>query len=772
MWQPYDGFEGKVRTTFADSESWWPPRRRHRDGNPNVVIIIVDDLGYSDLGCYGSEIDTPNIDRLAAEGLRYTNFHVTPLCSPTRASLMTGCESHSVGFGFVANIDPGFPGYTSELPVGQPTMAEVFRDNGYATMAVGKWHLCRESDMHEGGDKHSWPLQRGFDQYYGFLEALTNFHHPHRMYRGNAVVDVDRVPDGYYLTDDLTDEAICMIAAQKAADPAQPFFMYFAHGAVHAPLHAKAEDMAKYCGRYEMGWDELRRRRYERQMELGLVDATTGLAPRNTEVPEEVQAWDELSAKEQELFARYVECYAAMVDNVDQNVGRLMRALEDLDELDNTLIVFMSDNGASREGQRYGTTNYFGRTATNVPVVGTKAVNNVDADHARMDEIGGPTTWPHYPRGWAMASNTPFRLYKMSAFAGGHQVACIARWPERIKDAGAFRRQYVHVTDLLDTFAELFGFTIPDGRMGLPAVPRVGSSFVATIDDAGAPSTHDESFIEVIGHRAFYRQDWEVVTWHPASARYGDEEWQLFHLAEDPTQLRDLANQQPEKLAELAAAWEQAARTNQTYPLFDGTGLSRAIRPPDADKFKEPVTILRGTPSLERYRSARLIHDGSFRVTVALGDAGLAPSEEGVLLAHGGQEGGYVLYIEDGRLVFAQNVDQVMQELAIDAPMGARAIVLDVDAPGGKCWNVTLSADGHALASREGFFQYGSFLPFEGIDVGLDRRSPVSWPLYQRHGCFAFTGDLRFARYEPGVDSPDAPHARIEEMRAMAQKYE
>jgi arylsulfatase A-like enzyme len=771
----YDGFQGTVGTTFSDSTSWWPPRPSARPGNPNVLMIVIDDLGFSDLGCYGSEIPTPNIDRIANEGLRYTNFHVTPLCSPTRASLLTGCESHSVGFGVVANFDPGFPGYASELPESQPTMAEVFRDHGYSTMAVGKWHLCKDSDLHEAANKHSWPLQRGFDQYYGFLEALTNFHHPHRLYRGNDQIDMDRVPDGYYLTDDLTDQAIRMINAQKAAQPDQPFFMYLAHGAMHAPLHVKRADRDRYRGKYDMGWDELRRRRYERQIELGVIDSSVGLAPRNTERPEDVTPWDELSDKEQRLASRYMECYAAMLDNLDANTGRLLQHLEQMGQLDDTLILLFSDNGASREGHALGTTSYFGRQAP-MPTIGSKPVDTLDEDLERIDEIGDATTWPHYPRGWAMAGNTPFRLYKMTAFAGGHQVAFITRWPARLRDAGAFRRQFVHVTDVLETFAEEFGFVIPDERHGQPAVARVGSSFSATFADADAPSTHDENFIEMIGHRSFYRDGWEVVTWHPPTARYSDDEWQLYHVAEDPTQLHDLALTHPEKKQELADAWEHAARNNQTYPLNDGTGLNAVIRPPDLARLRQPTTIFAGTPTLERFRSAQLIYDHSFTITVRFGEPGLRVDDEGVLLAHGGQEGGYILFVENGQLIFGQLTIPKLRTISAPAPFGATAITVQVDAQGAKKWNVSVlvgeGLDGPELMSGADFSAYSSFLPFEGIDVGIDRRSPVSWDLYQRRGPFPFTGPLRSVRYELGAPNPRARFLRLDELREMALKYD
>jgi len=770
MSQPYDGFRGKVGRTFASSEPWWPERPGARADAPNVIVMIVDDMGYADLGCFGSEIPTPNLDALAGSGLRYTNFHSTPLCSPTRAELLTGCQSHSVGMGFVANADPGFPGYTGELPRNQPTMAEAFRDAGYATMAIGKWHLCRDADYHEAADKHSWPLQRGFEQYYGFLEALTNFHHPHRMYRGNDVVDTDRYPEGYYLTDDLTDEAMRMIRGCKSADAAKPFFMYFAHGAVHAPLHAKAVDMAKHRGRYAAGWDAMRQARFERQKALGIVRQGTRLAPRNTEHMEDVRAWDDLSPAEQTLFARYMEAYAAMVDNLDQNVGRLRSLLRDLGQEDNTIFLFLSDNGGSREGMDRGTTSYFGGwNPTRSHLIADDAVAE---DLARIAEIGGPTTWPHYPRGWAMVSNTPFRLYKMTAHAGGHRVPFIVSWPAGIRARGELRHQYVQVTDILPTLAELVGFTVPDSRNGESAVPRIGSSFAPSLADPNSPATHRETLIEVVGHRMFYRDGWEISTFHLPKSGYRDTEWQLYHVDEDPTQLEDLAGRFPDKVRELAAAWEEAAHRFQVLPLYDGMGINRLQRPPEYDRFATPVTLLAGTPTLERFRSSQLIQDRGFRIEVRFGAQGLREQDEGVLLAHGGQEGGYVVYVEAGRLVFAQNVDSHMQQIACPVPAGAASIAVDVTAAENRVWQVALSSEGEVLARGDGFRQFIGFLPFEGIDVGVDRRSPVSWALYQRRGPFPFSGVLASVRYAPGPLSPHAPRLQIEELRRQALKYE
>ncbi|SVC73875.1 uncharacterized protein METZ01_LOCUS326729, partial [marine metagenome] len=331
--------------------------------------------------------------------------------------------THQAGMGYVANADPGFPGYASELPRHQPSLAEVLQANGYATMAVGKWHLCRDTDLSEAGDKHSWPLQRGFDQYYGFLEALTNFHHPHRLYEGNSVVQTDQYPDGYYLTDDLTERAVRMIREVRQNDPVKPFFLYYSHGAVHAPLHAKANDIARHRGNYDKGWDRLREERLACQIELGIVPEGTVLPPRNSEPGEDVKEWDSLPEIERKVMARYMEVYAAMVESIDQSVAAIRDTLEDLGELDNTIFIFTSDNGASREGQERGSTSYFTTSGGVSATITEETLANIDA-------IGGPTTWPHYPRGWAMACNTPFRLYKMMTYRGGHSVPFVCSWPD------------------------------------------------------------------------------------------------------------------------------------------------------------------------------------------------------------------------------------------------------------------------------------------------------------------------------------------------------
>ena len=456
-------------------------------GAPNVVIVLCDDLGFSDVGCYGSEIPTPALDRLAQQGLRFTDYHSTPLCSPSRAALLTGMNHHAAGVGNLAGADHGFPGYRGRIAKDVLTAAELFRTNGYRTLMVGKWHLSIVDDHSDAGARDHWPLQRGFDRFYGFMESgLTNLHHPNMLHEDNHAVDVDRYPDGYYFTDDITDQAIRMIRGIKDADPTQPFFLYMAHGAVHAPLMAKPEDIARHRGRYEEGWDQIRAARFARQKEVGVVPDGVQLPERNSERGYDSPAWDDLTDAERQLFARHMEVYAGMVDNVDQNFGRLRAALSELGILDDTIIIFTSDNGGSREGGRQGTTEYYRTVAAVAREMGE--FDNAALDHQRLDLLGGPRVMGHYPWGWGMVSNTPFRLHKGTTFAGGHHVSFILSWPGRITDGGTVRAQYTHISDVLPTLVDLAGLSVPSVLGGQPLRPMTGLSFAPVVFDPAAPA--------------------------------------------------------------------------------------------------------------------------------------------------------------------------------------------------------------------------------------------------------------------------------------------
>lgn len=762
-----------IGTTMAASEPHWPDRPVAPPGAPNVVVVLVDDVGYADLGCQGSEIPTPNLDRLATEGQQFTNFHSAPMCSPTRAALLTGLSPHRAGVGHVAQDDPGFPGYRAELADDVPTMAEALRDAGWATFGVGKWHLCRDADTSSAGPMHSWPLQRGFERYYGILEGFTNLHHPHQLVSDNSHLDIDTYPEGYHLTDDLTHTAITMVRQRHAVRPDQPFFLYLAHPAAHAPLHARSEDIAEFAGIYDVGWDEVRAARHARQIELGVIDEGTPLPPRNTEEGDDVVAWESLDADQRRLFATYMAAYAAMVTHLDRSVGELRAALEALGVWDNTILVFMSDNGASREGETNGTTNYYNHLGVQV---GAQDIG-IAADLDRIDLVGGPRTMAHYPRGWAMACNTPFRLYKRNTHAGGHQVPCIIRIGDSVGrragiDAPAgLRHQYAHCVDLWPTIAALAGVALPSERAGRPAPEPDGVPLVAVLDDPAHPEVHTEQIYELAGHRGLYREGWEVVTRHQGPSGFDDGQWELYHLAADPTETNNLAADEPARVAELAARWDELARAGQVYPLDEGSMWRWIARRPDDAVHDQPLVLFPGTPSLDHWRSTRVLFHRTCDVTIELdhrwGDAG-------VLVAHGDQGGGYLVWVEDGRVLAAHN-DGGGHLVELDGgPLsdGPLTVGLRIEAPGGWRTNLALSVGGEERARVDDLPMLFPMAPFEGISVGRDPRSPVHWALHERHGSYHFSGRLLRVTYTPGNRAPDHPESFLELTRKIGMAYE
>lgn len=733
----YDRFPGRIGRTVRDSQRAWPRERRAPEGSPNIVVVLVDDMGYSDTGPFGSEIPTPNIDALAARGLTLTNYHTTPVCSPARAAILTGLNPHRAGYGSVANADPGFPGLRMEIDDDVATLPEILRGHGYATFGVGKWHLTRETLMHDGASKHTWPLQRGFDRYYGTLEALNSFFHPNRLIRDNSPLDVAELPEDYYLTDDLTDQALAMIASLRAGDARRPFFLYFAHHAMHGPLGAKASDIARFRGRYAAGWDELRVARHRRQVELGIVGPDVELPVRNGEPGFDVPAWDSLPEEDRDLYARYMEVYAAMVHSIDESVGRLTARLEALGELDNTIVVFASDNGGTAEGGPEGTRSYFSRF---VRIAGLP--QDWKADVAiDPDLLGGPRTMVHYPRGWGMVSNTPFRFYKGQTFAGGVRVPMIVSWPKGLSARG-IRRGYQYVTDVLPTLLDLAGLEHPGTRNGAPAKTIDGFSFKPVLAD-DAPSTHAEQYAEFGGNRGYYRDGWKLLTNHAPGTPFDDGEWQLFDMRTDPTEIHDVSAEHPDVVADLAAAWERAAWENTVFPL--GAARAGGHRPDDLSR---PLTILPGTPKLERVRSNRLIALRSFTVTI---DVDHPAGAEGVLVAHGDQGGGYAVYVEDGRLRLAYNEYGMLREADCGPmPVGRHQVVLSVRWQPEFHVDADLAVDGGVAGGLTGLWMLVGMAPFSGIDVGINRGGPVHWGIHERHGSFPYSGGLLSATWTPG----------------------
>lgn len=717
---------------------------------PNVVVVLVDDMGFSDIGPYGSEIPTPVLDELAAGGIRHRNFHSAPICTPTRAALLTGLNPHRAGFGRVASFDPGFPGYSMEFPASAPTIASLLRDVGYATFAVGKWHLTRELEQSAAGSRHGWPLQVGFDRFYGFLDGFTNFFHPHQLVEDNHHLDIPSFPEGYYLTDDLTERSVGMIRELRAADPDKPFFLYLAHGAVHAPLQAPPGDIEPFRGRYDVGWDEIRTQRFQRQKDLGIVPTDVELPPMGDEDGEHVVPWESLPEGLRSIAARHMEVYAAMVATVDRSVGQLRSALEELGEWENTLFVFLSDNGASSDLGTSGTTRYMLGHGMPVP-------DDPELDQERLEMFGGPRLFSHYPRGWAYAGNTPFRLYKRNTHAGGHTVPMIVHWPDGGVPPGGIRSGYAHVVDLLPTVLGLVSPT-PVELAGLD-----GTSFAETIFDGQAPSTRDEQIYESHGNRGLRSGGWDLVAEHAGAIPFSDDEWRLYEGDADPTQAKDLSAMKPDLVVELSRRWDALAVEGEVFPLEDRTGVFFHQRPSEHRPTK-PALFLPGIPTVERIRSRDLIWNRSFRIEAAVE---LDGGDQGVIVSHGDQGAGYVVFVEGGTLRMRLNVGGVME--AIDAgrlDAGPVLVGVEVRCPVVDRWDVSISVDGAVRAHREGLWmRTGLMTPLHGIDVGLTRGSPVCWELHERHGTFPFTGTLRSVRFIPGDYAADAPQLRVEEFR-------
>jgi len=646
--EPHE-FKGKIGRDWRDSEPWWPEPVRPPDGAPNVVLIVLDDVGFAQLGCYGSDIETPHIDRLAAGGLRYSRFHTTALCSPTRACLLTGRNHHSVGMGRITDLARGFPGYSGRIPKSAGFMSEILRDRGYATYAIGKWHLTPDDEAHLAASRARWPLGRGFERFYGWFHGETHQFAPELVHDNHFIEPPGTYEDGYHVTEDLADRAIECITDLRAVDPDKPFFLYFCTGACHSPHQAPQEWIERYRGRFDEGWDVWREQTYRRQLALGIIPPHAELSPRAPWIP----AWDSLSPDERRLAARFMECFAGFLSHTDHQIGRLIGFLESMGELDDTLVILVSDNGASSEGGPHGSINDV-RLWNMMPA-------NVDEMLERIDELGGPTVHNNYPWGWTCAGNTPFRRWKREVHEGGIADPCIVHWPRRVTRAGEIRTQFTHAIDVLPTVLEVSGIEPPAEIDGVPQRPLEGTSFAYTFDDADAPERHDTQYFEMLGSRAIYHRGWKAVTFKPIGRMYTDEDpdkpfdddrWELYHVAHDFSECHDLADEHPDKLAELRQLWWREAERFNVLPLDNRPGAAILEPPPTGLR---PRTRFEYRPGGGMVPEAVAV-DVKRRSHTITAEVEIPPNgAEGVLLAMGGILGGYTLFVQDGRLQYVHN---------------------------------------------------------------------------------------------------------------------
>lgn len=646
------GAAPEVALSFADSHPAYQAPRRAPAGAPNIVAIILDDVGFSDLACYGSEIPTPHFDALAASGLRYANFRTTAMCSPTRAAFQTGLNHHSAGMGWLADIDSGYPGYRGDLTHEAATIAETLRDAGWNTLHVGKWHLNNNSTTGATGPYDNWPTSRGYERAYWFQGHSTDYFRPGELFDGVTPVEAPDVAD-YYVTDDLTERAITYIATQRAMAPEKPFFLTLAYSGAHSPLQVRGRDRNRHKGKYDSGWDVVRAARLERQRKMGLVPETTVLPPLSFGA----DPWAGLSAQQKKLYARYMEVYAGIISCLDDNVGRLVTALERLGVRENTLILVFSDNGGSAEGSPTGTPNIFA-TAFMRPVPLEQAL-------ALYDVMGEDATFPHYPMGWACASNTPFRKYKQYVHLGGVADPLIVNWPARITDHGAIRRQFVHVVDLLPTLLEAAGVQRPAAYRGRAQKPLEGASVFATFGSANVP-TRTEQYYELGGTRSYESGTWRLTAEHERGGDFARDHWALYDLSREINELTDVSTQHPDIAGALREKWNQAAARYSVLPLDDRALIVKMVE----DRRR------RGTrPYWDIYPPVeRMAHDVAplvcgFDHAIDVDLERQAGHGNGVLIAGGSKHAGYVLYILQDQLVYETSLVPWVERIVAPAKL-------------------------------------------------------------------------------------------------------
>jgi arylsulfatase A-like enzyme len=752
-YKPGTAFNGVIGRTFDTSEPAWPEPKRAKEGAPNVLFIVLDDTGFGQLGCYGSPIQTPNLDALAANGLRYNNMHTTALCSPTRSCILTGRNHHSNAMACITEASTGYPGGNGYIPHENGFLSEILLEQGYNTYAVGKWHLTPADQISAAGPYDRWPLGRGFERYYGFLGGDTHQYYPDLTYDNHRVEPEKTPEEGYHLTEDLVDKAIGFIADSKQVAPNKPFFMYFCTGAMHAPHHVPKEWADKYKGQFDDGWEAYREKVFAKQKELGIVPADAELSRHDPDV----KPWDQCSPEERKLYARMMEVFAGFLTHTDHHIGRLLDFLKSLGEFENTLIMVISDNGASSEGGPEGSVNenlFFNF----VP-------EDLQENLAAMDELGGPKYFNHYPWGWTWAGNTPFRRWKRETYRGGISDPFIVHYPKGIQAKGEIRAQYAHAIDMVPTVLDLLEIEPPTSIKGVAQSPIEGVSFANSFDEASAESDRHTQYFEMMGHRSIYHDGWRAVCPWPgpsfteAGMPFGipipaeklteldAKHWELYHVAEDFAENYDVAADNRAKLIEMIAQWYVEAGKYNVLPV-DGRGQQRfAEERPQIAKDRSSYTFYPGTQEVPMNASAQILNR-PYSITA---DVDFKTGDEGVLISQGGIDGGYTFYVQNGKLRYIYNYVArkfFHVESVKEIPEGAKQLRFEFEVTGkpdilkgkGVPGLGQLYIDGELVGQTE--FDVTNPLALGlacGAAVGADPGSPVT---DKYKGPFAYTGKL------------------------------
>jgi len=720
-------FQGKIGKTLAETQQSWPTPVKAPKGAPNVIYIIIDDAGYGSSSAFGGLVETPVLDNLANNGLRYTNFHTNAICAPTRASLLTGRNSHSVHIG--QNSIIGTPGYDRQTPFEKATVAEILRENDYNTFAVGKWHLTATNEITQAGPFNRWPTGRGFDHFYGFLSAATDQYHP-TLWEDTRKIEIED-DNKVLVSTRITDKAINFIAEQKSVNPDKPFFLYYAPGATHSPHQVSKEWIDKYKGKFDQGWDKYRELVLERQKKLGLVPQDVQLPPSNPGV----KKWDDLSADEKKLYIRFMEVYAGFFSHLDFEIGRLVEYLKDIDQFDNTLIyVSIGDNGASKEGTFVGVVG--GPGAATDPNASEQKRLEWNIKH--LDLIGTEFSSSNYPQGWAQAANTPFRYWKQDANSeGGTHNPLIIHWPDGIKEKGGIRNQYSHITDITPTTIELVGAIVPEVINGYPQKPFEGTSLAFSITDPQAYSRHLIQYYEIKGSRSIYKDGWKAGALHIAGTDFSQDKWELYNLKEDFNERINLADKYPDKLKELQQLFDSEAWKYNVYPLKDDAPATLQAAPTAFDG-RDRVILY---PGISQLLDGPNLTNRSFSITadVVIPEKG----SEGVLFSNGGRNSGVSFYIQNKKLYFVYNTGFGDEKyvLVSDKPIPAGNVKLRFDFNyAGQDKGGTGSIYINDVKTGEAKFARSLFRGSEGISVGKDIITPVS-DTYKTP--FAYNGKLK-----------------------------
>ncbi len=716
-------FKGTVKTHYTDSTPWWPEKETAPEGAPNILYILLDDTGYSDIGCYGSLVDTPNIDKLAEEGLRYRDFHVNAMCSPTRASLMSGCNHHSAGMGYLGNYDLGFPGYRGRVDPEYGFISETLVEKGFSTFVLGKWHLINDSDCSAAGPFNHWPSGKGFNKFYGFLGACTSQYYP-ELVCGNEFVDQPKTPDeGYHISEDITDRAIRYIGDLKSNDPDKPFFCYLSFGAMHSPHHAPKEYIDRYKGAFDEGWDKYREKVFEKQRKLGIIPEHAVL----TENDRFVEKWDSYSDTEKKVLARYMEVYAGFLTHTDDQIGRVVSYLKKTGQYNNTMIVFLADNGASAEGTPYGLKHTYYHFLTE------KFPGPVS--EGELEDLGSEYASSHYPIGWAHAGNTPLRLYKSWAHNGGVKVPLIISYPDRIKDKGSIRAQYHHVVDLYKTVLDVCNIEEPDFIKGVPQKPKHGVSMAYTFDTPDEKSRRHVQYYELLGNRGIWADGWKAVCDHVANPTFDFslDEWELYHTETDFCEADNLAEKYPEKLREMVELWWHEAEKYGVLPMLESHMKKQEGFHSKAILKFPPVKPMPERTIYPEYSAGKVLRVPSKSFCMSI-FADYKKGDEGVLVSSGDNQGGFAVYVQDNLLKVHSNwldLEHTGTVSDIELPEGALEVTFkyEADRPG--------PAKGTILINSKacGEFEFGEHgIVSAGLCVG-------------RFPYVSITGDMREKRY-------------------------